>query len=145
MPDLDKADDELLVLTTDIVSAYVQKNVVPADNLPELISAVHGSLLGLSFKAEEIKKTSQAPAVPVKKSIKADAITCLECGTQYKSLKRHLTSGHQQTADEYRAKWGLPSDYPMVAPDYAEARSTLAKQMGLGQSRTKGAPAKQRT
>ncbi|MEH6691136.1 MAG: MucR family transcriptional regulator [Pseudorhizobium pelagicum] len=144
MPDLIKADDELLVLTTDIVSAYLQKNVVHADNLPNLISAVHSSLSGLGFQAEEIKTPPQAPAVPIKKSIKADAITCLECGVPYKSLKRHLTSSHQQTADEYRSKWGLSSDYPMVAPDYAEARSNLAKQMGLGQSRTKAARTKQR-
>lgn len=134
--------EELLLLTSEIVTAYLQKNVVHAGNLPELIKTVHTALWGLSGKVEDVTVSSQIPAVPVKKSIMPHAITCLECGVQYKSLKRHLTSNHQQTAEEYRAKWGLPSDYPMVAPDYAEARSTLAKQMGLGQSKAKAARAK---
>lgn len=134
--------EDLLLLTSEVVTAYLHKNVVPADSLPDLINTVHSSLAGLGFTAQEVKATALVPAVPVKKSIKADAITCLECGVQYKSLKRHLTSSHQQTADEYRERWGLPPEYPMVAPDYAEARSNLAKQTGLGQSRSKAARAK---
>jgi predicted transcriptional regulator len=130
------------MLTSEVVTAYLHKNVVPADSLAYLINTVHGSLAGLSFKAEEMKTTALVPAVPVKKSLKADAITCLECGVQYKSLKRHLISRHQQTDDQYRERWGLPSDYPMVAPDYAQARSNLAKQTGLGRNRSKAARAR---
>ena len=129
--------DDLLVLTTDIVSSYVSKNVVPAADLPKLIQTVHSSLSGVGLKAEEVKTAAPEPAVPVKKSIKPDAITCLECGKGFKSLRRHLNTHHDQTPDEYRAKWSLPADYPMVAPEYSEARSSLAKSMGLGQRRTK--------
>ncbi|MBB6178067.1 MucR family transcriptional regulator [Pseudorhizobium flavum] len=128
---------DLLGLTTDIVSSYVSKNVVPAADLPKLIQAVHSSLTGLGITAEEVKTAAPEPAVPIKKSIKPDAITCLECGKGFKSLRRHLNTHHDKTPDEYRAKWSLPADYPMVAPEYSEARSSLAKTMGLGQRRAK--------
>jgi Predicted transcriptional regulator len=134
---LDTDIDDLLVLTTDIVSSYVSNNVVPAADLPSLIQTVHGSLTGLGIKAEEVKTEAPEPAVPIKKSIKPDMITCLECGKGFKSLRRHLNSHHDQSPDEYRARWSLPADYPMVAPQYSEARSSLAKRMGLGQRRTK--------
>lgn len=133
----DSDPEDLLVLTTDIVAAYVSKNVVPAADLSKLIQTVHSSLVGLDIKVEEVKTTAPEPAVPIKKSIKTDAITCLECGKGFKSLKRHLNTHHQQTPDEYRAKWSLPADYPMVAPEYSEARSSLAKTMGLGHRRAK--------
>ena len=134
---LDTDIDDLLVLTTDIVSSYVSNNVVPAADLPRLIQTVHGSLTGLGIKAEEVKTEAPEPAVPIKKSIKPDMITCLECGKGFKSLRRHLNTHHDQSPDEYRARWSLPADYPMVAPQYSEARSSLAKRMGLGQRRTK--------
>ncbi|MFN7023834.1 MAG: MucR family transcriptional regulator [Pseudorhizobium sp.] len=121
------------MLTSEVVTAYLHKNVVPADRLPDLIRAVHASLSGLGSKAEEFKAARQASAVSIRKSIKPDAITCLECGKNFKSLKRHLAGAHDQTPDEYREKWELPVDYPMVAPEYAETRSRLAKHMGLGQ------------
>nr|CAD6617314.1 MucR family transcriptional regulator [Rhizobium sp. Khangiran2] len=137
MSSLDTDIDDLLVLTTDIVSSYVSNNVVPAADLPRLIQTVHGSLTGLGMKAEEVKTDAPEPAVPIKKSIKPDMITCLECGKGFKSLRRHLNTHHDQSPDEYRARWSLPADYPMVAPQYSEARSSLAKRMGLGQRRTK--------
>lgn len=128
---------ELLALTTDIVSSYVSKNIVPAADLPKLIQTVHSSLTGLGLKAEEVKTAAAEPAVPIKKSIKQDVVICLECGKGFKSLRRHLNTNHDQTPDEYRLKWSLPADYPMVAPEYSEARSSLAKTMGLGQRRAK--------
>ena len=132
MTNLPNADDDTLVLTTDIVAAYVQKNVVPLENLRDLIANVHSSLSGLNMKAEEIKP-ALIPAVPVKKSVKPDALTCLECGKIFKSLKRHLMTFHSLTPADYRDRWHLAADYPMVAPQYSDARSSLAKKMGLGQ------------
>lgn len=137
MSSSDTYTNDLLVLTTDIVSSYVSKNVVPAADLPQLIQSIHRSLTGLGIKAEEVRTAAPEPAVPIKKSIKPDAIICLECGKGFKSLRRHLNTNHEQTPDGYRAKWSLPADYPMVAPDYSEARSSLAKRMGLGQRRAK--------
>ena len=136
--------DDLLVLTTDIVSSYVSKNVVPVADLPKLIQSIHSSLTGLRVRAEEVKTAAPEPAVPIKKSIKPDAITCLECGKGFKSLRRHLNTNHDQTPDEYRAKWSLGADYPMVAPEYSEARSSLAKTMGLGQRRAKASNKRKR-
>jgi predicted transcriptional regulator len=127
----------LVVLTTDIVSAYVSNHVVPHGELPDLITAVHGALLktvDTPVKAEE-KAEAKKPAVSIKKSVADEQITCLECGKGFKSLKRHLATNHGVTPDEYKAQWALPSDYPMVAPDYAEKRSALAKESGLGQNR----------
>lgn len=126
-------------LAAEIVSAFVANNSVPAAELPALISNVHDALnkitAGSTPKTEEAK---QAPAVPVKKSVQPDYIICLDDGKKFKSLKRHLRTVYNMTPDQYRTKWGLPADYPMVAPNYAAARSQLAKQMGLGARRRKG-------
>ena len=119
----------ILTLTAGIVSAYVAKNPISPTELPSFIGKVHSTLGDLA--ADKVMETAREPAVPIKKSVGADFIICLENGKKFKSLKRHLgTLG--LTPDEYRAKWGLPADYPMVAPNYAAARSELAKQMGLG-------------
>ncbi|PKA40310.1 MucR family transcriptional regulator [Rhizobium sullae] len=131
---------ELLVeLTADIVAAYVSNHVVPVSDLANLISDVHTALSSTSAPqpaAATIEK--QKPAVSVRKSVQDDQITCLECGGNFKSLKRHLMTHHSLSPEEYREKWDLPADYPMVAPAYAEARSRLAKEMGLGQRRKRG-------
>ena len=121
----------LVNLTAQIVSAYVTKNPVTTTNLPSLIDSVHRSLSATSGPAPEPVITL-TPAVPVKKSVTPDFIVCLEDGKKFKSLKRHLGVHYDLTPDEYRAKWGLPRDYPMVAPNYAASRSALAKTMGLG-------------
>lgn len=122
---------DLVALTAEIVSAYVSKNPVPTSGIAALIENIHRSLTGLVRGPEEAPP-ELVPAVPVKKSIQNDYIVCLEDGKKFKSLKRHLGVHYGLTPDEYRKKWNLPSDYPMVAPAYAEARSALAKQMGLG-------------
>lgn len=130
-------NQELLVeLTAEIVAAYVGNHVVPVAELPHLIADVHAALnqthapQPVALPAEKPK-----PAVSVRKSIQDDQITCLECGGSFKSLKRHLMTHHSLSPEEYREKWDLSADYPMVAPAYAEARSRLAKEMGLGQRR----------
>lgn len=128
---------EYIDLTADIVSAYVSHNPVPSADLPGLIAEVHGALAGLAGPAEEPPPEPPKPAVPVKRSVTPDYIICLEDGKQFKSLKRHLRTQYDMTPEEYREKWGLPADYPMVAPNYARARSELAKEMGLGQQRRK--------
>lgn len=119
--------------TVDIVSAYVGNNPVQAGDLPELLKTVHETLMGLSVTVDT--GTSREPAVPIRKSITDDFLICLEDGKKFKSLKRHLRSKYDMTPEEYREKWGLPYDYPMVAPSYARKRSTLAKQMGLGKGK----------
>jgi predicted transcriptional regulator len=126
-------------LSADIVSAYVSNNSVPATELPALLSSVHAALTKTAQGQSQEPQTELTPAVPVKKSVTADAIICLEDGKKFKSLKRHLRTTYGMTPEQYRAKWGLPADYPMVAPSYAKARSELAKTMGLGQQRRKGA------
>ena len=123
---------ELVELTTEIVSAYVGANTVPASELPAVIETVYRALRGLSGMTETAEPESRAPAVPVKRSVTNEFIICLEDGKKFKSLKRHLRTRYNMTPEEYRAKWGLPHDYPMVAPNYAQARSDLAKRMGLG-------------
>jgi predicted transcriptional regulator len=128
---------EFIDLTADIVSAYVSHNPVPSAELPGLIADVHGALAGLAGKAEEPPAEPPKPAVPIKRSVTPDYIICLEDGKQFKSLKRHLRTQYDMTPEEYREKWGLAADYPMVAPNYARARSELAKEMGLGQQRRK--------
>ena len=132
---------ELLVeLTAEIVAAYVGNHVVPAADLPSLIADVHTALSGTTGQevaAPAVEKPK--PPVPIKKSVHNDYIICLEDGMKFKSLKRHLMNPYGMTPEEYREKWELPADYPMVAPAYAEARSRLAKQMGLGQGRKKRA------
>jgi predicted transcriptional regulator len=124
-------------LATEIVSAYVSNNSVSASDLPALISDVYGALSRLNGGVSEIPTEAPKPAVTVKKSVTPDYIVCLEDGKKFKSLKRHLRTQYNMTPEEYREKWGLPVDYPMVAPNYAEARSQLAKKMGLGQQRRK--------
>lgn len=128
---------ELLVeLTADIVAAYVSNHVVPVGDLPGLISDVHAALGNTVTPAPVVPGIEkQKPAVSVRKSIQGEQIICLECGGSFKSLKRHLMTHHSLSPEEYREKWDLPADYPMVAPAYAEARSRLAKEMGLGQRR----------
>jgi predicted transcriptional regulator len=123
-------DAHLLGLTAQIVSAHVSKNAVPADALPTLIQSVFKSLAGAG--AVEAPAVKLEPAVPIKKSVFADHLVCLEDGKKLKMLKRHLATSYQMTPEQYRQRWGLPSDYPMVAPDYAARRSVLAKSLGLG-------------
>jgi len=118
-------------LAAEIVSAYVTKNSVPAADLPELIGSVHSALVQVGTEKQVAPVEPLVPPVPIKRSITPDYIISLEDGRHYKSMKRHLT-GRGLTPDEYRRKWGLPHDYPMVAPNYAKARSELAKSMGLG-------------
>ena len=122
-------------LTADIVSAYVSNNSVPSADLPALIGQVHSALSRVSSGLIEPSPEPPKPAVSVKKSITNDYIVCLEDGKKFKSLKRHLRTQYNMTPEQYREKWGLAPDYPMVAPSYAAARSHLAKQMGLGQQR----------
>jgi predicted transcriptional regulator len=127
----DKA--EIIEMTTDIVSAYVGNNTVTAADLPSLIQSVHQALTGVVTGVVEVEAAPKEPAVPLKKSITPDYLICLEDGRKFKSLKRHLRTKYNMSPEEYRSKWGLAKDYPMVAPNYARARSDLAKQMGLGQ------------
>jgi predicted transcriptional regulator len=122
-------------LTATIVSAYVSNNSVPAQELSNLINQVHSALTRVSSGQGDIQGEPLRPAVSVKKSITPEHIVCLEDGKKFKSLKRHLRTQYSMTPEQYREKWGLPPDYPMVAPNYAQARSQLAKQMGLGQQR----------
>jgi predicted transcriptional regulator len=122
-------------LAADIVSAYVSNNSVPSSELPALINDVHNALLRVTSGVAPVVVEALKPAVPAKKSITSDFIICLEDGKKFKSLKRHLRTQYNISPEEYREKWGLPADYPMVAPNYAKARSQLAKQMGLGQQR----------
>ena len=122
-------------LTASIVSAYVSNNSVPTAELPALIGQVHSALTRVSSGHGEVPLEPPKPAVSVKKSITPDYIVCLEDGKKFKSLKRHLRTQYNMTPEQYRDKWSLPADYPMVAPNYAVARSQLAKKMGLGQQR----------
>ena len=123
------SETEILDLTTKIVAAHVSKNSISVEQIPSLIKEVHQTLSGLGSEPEPVKL---APAVSIKKSVQKDAITCLECGWPGKMLKRHLSTTHGLSVKEYREKWRLPSDYPMVAPSYAAKRSRLAKKLGLG-------------
>ena len=123
----------LLEMTTEIVSAYVGNNTVTSADLSSLIVNVHKALANVTVAPEVVDSAPKEPAVPVKKSITPDFLICLEDGRKFKSLKRHLRTKYNMSPEDYRAKWGLPKDYPMVAPNYARARSDLAKQMGLGQ------------
>jgi len=125
----------LVDLTADIVSAYVSNNPVASSDLPTLISDVFAALQRTEVDNLEPEPEPAKPAVPIKKSIHPDYIVCLEDGKKFKSLKRHLRTHYNLTPEEYRERWGLASDYPMVAPNYAAARSELAKKMGLGQQR----------
>ena len=133
----DKDTSNLSTLTADIVSAYVSQSSVGKEELGALISGVHAALKQASIGKLEAPPEPQTPAVPIKKSVTPDYIISLEDGRKFKSLKRHLQNKHGMTPDEYRSKWGLPRDYPMVAPNYAKARSELAKAIGLGQGAAK--------
>jgi predicted transcriptional regulator len=124
-------NSELLTLTADIIAAHVSNNSVTSADLPRAISSVYGALAGLTGSAAPVVE-EQAPAVSVKASVKPETITCLECGAKQKTLKRHIGTAHALTPDQYRAKWSLPASYPMVAPNYAAARSEMAKRIGLG-------------
>jgi predicted transcriptional regulator len=122
-------------LTANIVSAYVSNNSVSGADIPNLIGQVHSALMRVSVGQVEAPAEPLKPAIAVKRSVTSDHIVCLEDGKKFKSLKRHLRTQYNMTPEQYREKWGLPPDYPMVAPNYAAARSQLAKQMGLGQQR----------
>jgi predicted transcriptional regulator len=134
-PSTGAAQPNYVDLAADIVAAYVTKNAVQVADLPALIASVHSALSKTAQGSMGQPHEELHPAVPIKKSITPDFLISLEDGKRYKSLKRHLRTSYNLTPDQYRAKWGLPSDYPMVAPNYAKARSALAKTMGLGQKR----------
>ncbi|MGI9169744.1 MAG: MucR family transcriptional regulator [Caulobacteraceae bacterium] len=127
----DKA--EIIEMTAEIVAAYVENNTIAMGDLPGLIQGVHRALVSVSAGMDAVAPAPKEPAVPVRRSITPDHLICLEDGRKFKSLKRHLRTKYNMSPEDYRAKWGLAKDYPMVAPNYAKARSDLAKQMGLGQ------------
>src|ERR1044072_4549951 len=133
------AGGSYIELTADIVSAYVSNNSVSASDIPNLINKIHTALMRVSAGKNDAQPERLKPAISVKKSITPDYLVCLEDGKKFKSLKRHLRTQYNMTPEQYREKWGLPPDYPMVAPSYAAARSQLAKQMGLGQQRRRRA------
>lgn len=128
--------DDVLGLTVQIISAHVNKNTVPVEELSTLIREVHRTLSGLTGSTVAAPTQGATPAVQITKSVFPDHVICLECGKKMTMLKRHLMTEHSMTVDQYRAKFGLPGNYPMVAPNYAATRSNLAKEMGLGKSRT---------
>ena len=126
------AEEELLRMTADVVAAYVGNNTLPTAQLGEVINAVYGSLKSLEGQVAQVQPEPLKPAVPIRKSVTPEFIICLEDGKKLKMLKRHLRSTYNMTPHEYRTKWGLAPDYPMVAPNYAERRSEFAKKIGLG-------------
>jgi predicted transcriptional regulator len=134
---------EIIEMTAEIVAAYVENNTISTTDLPALIQSVHRALNSISTGADPVETAPKEPAVPVRRSITPDYLVCLEDGRKFKSLKRHLRTKYNMSPEDYRAKWGLAKDYPMVAPNYAKARSDLAKQMGLGQG-GRQAPKKRR-
>ena len=141
-PEEEEEDDqrknaETLRMAVDIISAYVGNNSVPANQVPEVINTVYESLLSVSGSNRSSDINKSKPAVPVRRSITPDHIICLEDGKKLKMLKRHLRAVYGLSPEEYRTKWNLPADYPMVAPNYAEQRSNFAKQIGLGRKKTK--------
>ena len=141
MADNTGAEDTLLTLTADIVAAHVSNNSVAVNDIPNLIQNVHQALTGISASGAATEEKPE-PKVSIRASVKPDYITCLECGKKQKMLKRHLMTNHEMTPVDYRAKWGLTADYPMVAPNYAEQRRTLAKSIGLGTKRRRTRKAK---
>lgn len=134
--------NELLRMTTEVVAAYLAKNDIGAAQIPEVIHTVFQSLRDIEGGTVEVKSEPLKPAVSIRKSVAPDYIVCLEDGKKLKMLKRHLRTMYNMSPDDYRAKWNLPSDYPMVAPNYARQRSEFAKQIGLGRSSTKDGGAK---
>lgn len=135
MTEQDDIAENLITLTADIVSAHVSNNTVAVTDLPQLIQGIHAALAGLGDTAPAPEAPKQEPAVSIRASIKPDFIVCLEDGKKLKMLKRHLMTHYQMTPEDYRRKWGLPNDYPMVAPNYADQRRDLAKKIGLGTKR----------
>ena len=127
----------LAELTADVVAAYVANNPVPMNSLSDLIKEVHSALSSAQKGGTEPEEAPKNPAVSIRRSVTSDHIVCLEDGLKFKSLKRHLRTYHNMTPEEYRAKWGLPADYPMVAANYSEKRAELAKKIGLGNRRRK--------
>ena len=125
-------NETLITLTSDIVAAHVSNNSVAVDDVPALITNVYGALAALGQAAPAAAPEPLKPAVSVRASVKPDKITCLDCGAEMKMLKRHLMTHHGMSPDDYRARWNLPGDYPLVAPNYAETRRDLAKKIGLG-------------
>ena len=128
---------DILVLTTDIVAAYVGRNQMAAADLPELIRSVHATMAGLAYgEAVDAPEAAEAPAlvpaVPIDASVSKDAVTCLECGKGFKTLKRHLSTEHDLSPEDYKARWQLSKDYPLVAPSYSKRRAATAKKIGLG-------------
>ena len=134
MAELENAEDTLLTLTADIVAAHVSNNSVAVNDLPNLIQNVHAALSGIAGNGAAPEPKPE-PKVSIRSSVKPDYIVCLEDGKKLKMLKRHLATHYQMTPEQYRQKWGLSADYPMVAPNYAEQRRTLAKSIGLGTKR----------
>jgi predicted transcriptional regulator len=135
MPDTDTIPaEELLRMTSEVAAAYVSNNNLPSGQLPDVIRTIHESLAALSGAKVAAASEPPTPAVPIKKSITPDYIVCLEDGKKLKMLKRHLRSTYNMTPDEYRHRWSLPADYPMVAPNYAAQRSAFAKKIGLGRN-----------
>jgi predicted transcriptional regulator len=134
MPDLESNEDTLLTLTADIVAAHVSNNSVAVNDLPNLIQNVHAALTGIAGSGGNPEPKPE-PKVSIRSSVKPDYIVCLEDGKKLKMLKRHLMTHYGMTPDQYRQKWGLATDYPMVAPNYAEQRRSLAKSIGLGTKR----------
>jgi len=130
----------LMQMTANVVSAYVANNILPASQLSDVIATVFSSLQSLGNGQIEPRQDSIRPAIAIKKSITPDYLVCLEDGKKLKTLKRHLRTTYDMTPDDYRAKWGLPADYPMVAPNYAAQRSAFAKQIGLGRGAAKRGP-----
>lgn len=123
---------ELVTITASIVAAYVSNNTVSSSDIPSLIAETHAALSRAAGRAAPVEREESKPKIAVKKSVMPDYLICLEDGKKFKSLKRHLRTHYNLSPEEYREKWGLPHDYPMVAPNYAQARSQLAKKMGLG-------------
>lgn len=130
MNDQDEDRTDLTRLTGRIVSAYVANNALSSADLPKMVADVHAALAGLGMSPAVPEQ--REPAVPIRRSVQLDAITCLECGKKFRTIKRHLMSNHQLTPEQYRERWGLARDYPIVAPAYSEVRSGLAKNAGLG-------------
>ena len=136
---VEKAEtSDLLVLTTEIVSSYVANNTVPVEDLPNLARQVYATLVSIGQSTGGGGVERPQPAVPIKKSVHPDYVVCLEDGRKLKMLKRHLKTAFNMTPEEYRERWGLPADYPMVAPNYARQRSSLAKKIGLGTKPRRG-------
>lgn len=138
--DLDEriAREDVLRMAVDVVAAYVSNNQVASTQIPDVINSVFASLTELEGAPPEVKAEPQKPAVPIRRSVTPDYIVCLEDGKKLKMLKRHLQTTYNMSPEEYRAKWGLSSDYPMVAPNYARQRSEFAKQIGLGRKQGEG-------